>query len=267
MPAIKVAFNGATGAVGRELVPAILESQDFALVAALSRTRLGEDVGLVLGVGETGIVLRDDLRDAVRDTEAEVLIDFSSPLVSASVCILAIELGMSVVLGTTGLADDALLEIGKLASEHQVGVFSAPNLTVSGQLMFRCAELARPYFGSVEVIEGHLPTKADAPSGTANETAARLNQIVAPVPTADMTSVGPPEARGALIGQVRIHSVRLPGIYSHQEVLFGRPGELFAIRYEQTSNQPLVGPTLRAARLILGTRGLVYDLPAIFDPE
>jgi 4-hydroxy-tetrahydrodipicolinate reductase len=267
MTPIRVVFTGATGRVGRSLIPAILRSADFVLVGAVGRHRAGEDVGVALGVGEVGVRIEADVEDAVRDSGGEVLIDFSAPEVAVKHCRAGIESGMAVVMGTTAMAPQDVEELGELADERGVGAFKAPNLTLAGQLMFRCAELVRHYMGDVEIVEAHMPEKLDSPSGTALETAERLERVSGPPPGQDHTRFGIPESRGAQVGSVRIHSLRLPSIYDHQEVIFSRPGELLSIRYEQYTTEPLIGPTLKAARLVLGVRGLVRDFPDLFEPD
>lgn len=264
---IRVVFTGATGRVGRSMVPAILRSADFALVGAVGRQRAGEDVGVVLGMRETGVRLASEVEEAVRGTGGQVLIDFSAPEVAVKHCRAGIEAGMAVVMGTTGMSAEDVSELGRLAASRGVGAFKAPNLTLAGHLMFRCAELVRRYMGDVEIIEAHMPEKLDSPSGTSIETAERLERVGGPPPGIDHTRFGLPESRGARVGSVRIHSLRLPSIYDHQEVLFSRPGELLTIRYEQYTTEPLVGPTLRAARLVLGARGLVHDFPGLFEDD
>ena len=264
---IRVVFTGATGRVGRSMVPAILRSTDFALVGAVGRQRAGEDVGVVLGMRETGVRLASEVEEAVRGTGGQVLIDFSAPEVAVKHCRAGIEAGMAVVMGTTGMTPEDVAQLGRLADSRGVGAFKAPNLTLAGHLMLRCAELVRRYMGDVEIIEAHMPEKLDSPSGTSIETAERLDRVGGPPPGTDHTRFGLPESRGARVGSVRIHSLRLPSIYDHQEVLFSRPGELLTIRYEQYTTEPLVGPTLRAARLVLGARGLVYDFPGLFEED
>ncbi len=157
--------------------------------------------------------------------------------------------------------------MGRIAEERGVGLFLAPNLTIVGQVMFKCAELVRPYFGDVEIVEYHNSAKRDAPSGTALETAHRINASRSPAGTQDATARGMPEARGGVAGNVHVHSVRLPSFYSRHEVLFSRPGEMLTITADQFTTEPLIGPTLKAARLLLKERGVVRDLPGLFDPD
>ncbi len=268
MAPIRVIFSGATGAVGRNLIPALLATDGFELVGAIGHRDVGRDVGLALSLaGPAGVTIARDFTEANSERPADVLVDFSASEPAASNGLAAVRAGVAVVLGTTAVDRDAVAEMGRLAEERGVGVFLAPNLTIVGQLMFRCSQMVRPYFGDVEIVEAHSSTKRDAPSGTALETARLLNATSAPPMSTDSTSRGLPESRGAKVGDVRIHSVRLPSLYSRHEVLFSRPGEMLTIVCDQFSTEPLVGPTLKATRLILQHRGLVVDLPGLFDPD
>jgi 4-hydroxy-tetrahydrodipicolinate reductase len=249
-------------------VPAILQSEDFQLVGAIGRRGQGRDVALVLGLdAPVGVPVTASLSEALGSGPADVLIDYTVAPVAAVVCLAAVRAGIAVVLATTAVDRQAVEEIGRVATERGVGVFLAPNLTIAGQLMIRCAELAAPYFGDVEIVDSHSPTKRDAPSGTALETARRINSVSSPPGTEDMTERGLPESRGATVGRVRMHSVRLPSFYSRHEVVLSRPGEMLTITCDQLSTEAVIGPTLKAARLILDGRGLVRELPGLFDPD
>jgi 4-hydroxy-tetrahydrodipicolinate reductase len=267
MARIGVVFSGATGAVGRTMLPAILASDEFELVGAIARREIGEDVGLLVGRKPCGVAVAPTFTEAIAGRKADVLLDFSTSEAAAANCRLAVEAGVAVVLGTTAVDRQAIEEIGDLAQKRGVGVFLAPNLTIVGQLMFRCAELLRPYFGDVEIVDYHSSAKRDAPSGTALETAHRINATKAPPATKDQTSRGLADARGATVGEVHMHSVRLPSFYSRHEVLFSAPGQMLTIVCDQFTTEPLIGPTLKAARLVLRQRGVVRDLPGLFDPD
>lgn len=268
MARIRVVFSGATGAVGRTMLPAILARDEFELVGAIGRRSVGVDVGLAVGLGKpAGIPIAGDLKSALDGRTADVLIDFSTSEAAAANCRTAVEMGIAVLLGTTAVDRRAIEEIGQLAEARGVGVFLAPNLTIVGQLMFRCAEMLRPYFGDVEIVEMHNSAKRDAPSGTALETAHRINATRAPAPTKDQTSRGIPEARGGLAGDIHVHSIRLPSFYSRHEVFFAQPGQMLTIVCDQFTTEPLIGPTLKAARLLMTERGVVRDLPGLFDPD
>lgn len=268
MAPTRVVFSGGTGAVGRSLIPAFLASPDFDLVGVIGRKAVGTDIGLALNLGApAGVVVSLDFEEAQRRAPAEILVDFSTSEAAGANGLAALRAGVGVLLGTTAVDRDVVAEMGREAEARGLPLYLAPNLTTVGQLLFRCAEMLRPYFGDVEIVEFHSTAKRDAPSGTALETAHRLNAVAAPPKTIDSTSRGLPESRGATVGHVPIHSVRLPSFYSRHEVLFARPGEMFTIRCDQFSTEPLVGPTLKATRLIVGKRGILRDLPGLFDPE
>jgi 4-hydroxy-tetrahydrodipicolinate reductase len=268
VPPINVVFTGATGHVGRTVVPAIIRHPDYRLVGAVGRRRAGQDVGLALGMDEpAGVRLVTDVHEALGGSGAQVLIDYSAPEPAVAYCRAAVEAGVAVVMATTAMDPAAVEEIGRIAARNGVGAFLAPNLTLSGQLMFRCAELIRRYVGDVEIVEAHTLRKLDAPSGTSLETAERLNRVPGPPPSEDLTRLGMAESRGAQVGGVRIHSLRVANAVDTQEVIFSRPGEIVAVRCEILSPEVYVEPTLTAARLVLGARGLVHELPGLFDTE
>jgi 4-hydroxy-tetrahydrodipicolinate reductase len=263
---IRVAFSGATGYVGRTLVPAIIERPDFTLVGAVGRKRAGEDVGTALGLEPAGVRITADIQEALA-ARPQVLIDYSAPEPAARWCKAAVEAGVAVVMATTAMDPAAIEEIGQIAERNGVGAFLAGNLTMTGHLMMRCVELIGRYIGDVEIVEGHPSTKLDSPSGTSRETAERINRAGTPPTTADQTRFGVPESRGAQLGRVRVHSMRLPGMVDHQEVIFSRPGELITIRTESFAPVVFIGPTLKAAKLVLQQRGLVRELPGIYEPD
>jgi 4-hydroxy-tetrahydrodipicolinate reductase len=268
MTRIRLVVSGATGAVGRVLVPAIIAHDDFELVGAIGGRSVGQDVGVALGLGRpVGVEIAGDFASSLAGRSADVLLDYSTSEAAARNGLAALGAGVAVLLGTTAVDAGAVETMSRLAEAKGVGLFLAPNLTLVGQLMFRCADLLRPYFGDVEIVEFHNSAKRDAPSGTALETAHRLSSSRHPAETPDSTARGLQGARGAVAGDVHVHSVRVPAFYSRHEVLFGRPGQLLTVIADQFTTEPLIGPSLKAARLLLDVRGAVRDLPGLFDPD
>ena len=261
---VRVVFSGATGYVGRAVVPALLADPAFRLVGAIGRRGAGTDVGTVLGGEPAGVLVTPSVTEALGG-HPQVLVDYSAPGVAEEAALAAVDAGVAVVMATTGMDPDAVAQIGETAGRRGVGAYLAPNLTLTGHLMMRCVDLVGAYVGDAEIVEGHPSSKLDSPSGTAVETAERITRAGGPPGTEDRTAVGLPESRGARVGRVRVHSLRLPGMVDHQEVVFSRPGELITIRTESFSADAFVGPTLRAARLVLQHRGLVRDLPGVFE--
>lgn len=193
---IRVVFGGATGYVGRALVPSILARPDFKLVGALGRTGAGMDIGTALGLEPAEVRITDDIQAALAGNP-HVLIDFSASEPAARWCRAAVEAGVAVVTATTALGPSSVAEIGRAAERNHVGVFLAGNLSTAAHLMMRCAELLGRFIGDVEIVEGHYPTKLDSPSGTSFEIAERISRAGTPPTTADLTQFGMPESRGA----------------------------------------------------------------------
>jgi len=205
---LRVVISGATGAVGRALVPAIEAEPDLELAA-----QAAPSLGLTLA-------------EALAQAAADVAVDFTVPAAAQDACEAAIHAGTPLVIGTTGLAPDARDELGAKAREAGVPILFAPNFAIGAVLMMRFAEQARPHMDAVAIIELHSDTKRDAPSGTALATAARLG------------------------GDVPIHSVRLPGLVAHQEVILGARGQTLSLRHDTTSREAFVPGILLAIRRV-----------------
>ena len=159
---------------------------------------------------------------------ADVTVDFTVPDAAAAACETSIGAGVPLVLGTTGLSPGELARHGDQAAGHGVQLFHAANFAIGAILMMRFAEQAAPLMDGCEIVELHADTKRDAPSGTALATAERVG------------------------GTPPIHSVRLPGLVAHQEVIFGAQGQTLTIRHDTTSREAFVPGVLLAVRRIRG---------------
>jgi 4-hydroxy-tetrahydrodipicolinate reductase len=200
------------------------------------------------------------------DSGTEVVIDFTHPDVIMNNLKYLVDNGIHAVVGTTGFTEDRLDHVRSWLSGKPTGVLIAPNFAIGAVLSMYFAQKAAPYFESVEVIELHHPQKADAPSGTATRTA----QLIAAArkgmpPNPDATSTGLPGARGADVGGVPVHSVRLTGLVAHQEVLFGTMGETLTIRHDSLDRTSFVPGVLLAVRRIAQRPGLTIGLEPLLD--
>ncbi|GAA1768179.1 4-hydroxy-tetrahydrodipicolinate reductase [Nocardioides hankookensis] len=240
---IKVGVLGARGRVGTEVCRGVEEADGLELVAAIDA---GDDIDGLVSAG------------------AEAVVDFTHPDVVMDNLEFCIDHGIHAVVGTTGF-DDARLDTlrGWLADAPSTGVLIAPNFSIGAILMMRFAVAAAPYYESVEVVELHHPTKADAPSGTARRTAeliaaARREAGLGPVP--DATSTGLDGARGADVDGIRVHGLRIRGLVAHQEVLLGGPGETLTIRHDSLDRASFVPGVLTGLRAIADHPGLTVGL-------
>ena len=245
---IKVAVLGAKGRMGATTVGAINEAADLQLVAALD---LGDDLNVLVTSG------------------AEVVVDFTHPDSVMGNLEFAINHGVNVVVGTTGFDATKLKSIeGWLANHPKVGALVAPNFGLGAVLMMQFAAQASKYFESVEIIELHHPNKADAPSGTASRTAELITEARASVnkeAMPDATSSGLPGARGATVGDVPVHSVRLRGLVAHQEVILGDLGETLTIRHDSIDRTGFMPGVLLGVRKVVATPGLTFGLEHFLD--
>lgn len=252
---IRVGIAGATGRMGSEVCRAVAADPDLELVAAISHSRPGATVAEALGLeGEAGGVVLAERLDDIRDSGLDVLVDFTAPAYAADHVAWAIANDVHVVVGTTGF------EIDGSWRDAPVGVVVAPNFAIGAVLLMRFAEEAARFLPAAEVIELHHDGKVDAPSGTAILTARRIAAARAeePVrPHADDPSTG---ARGADIDGVPVHSVRLPGLVAHEEVVFGGQGQTLTLRHDSTDRTSFMPGVLLAIKSAPTRPGLTVGL-------
>jgi len=262
---IRVGVIGALGRMGQLVCRSVVEDPELVLVAAVDRSRRGESIGRVIGHPEIDVVVSDEL-DAFLQAEVEVAVDFTHPDVVGDNIQWCIDHAMHVVVGTTGLGPDELEEVGKqLELENgESNVIFAPNFALGAVLMERFAGIAVRVFPAAEIIELHHDQKADAPSGTAIATARRLEQERASAyhgPDAELL----PGARGGDQDGIRIHSVRLPGLVAHQEVIFGAQGQTLTIRHDATDRSSFMPGVLLAIKAVSTRPGLTVGLESLLD--
>ncbi|MER8393319.1 4-hydroxy-tetrahydrodipicolinate reductase [Mesorhizobium sp. M0045] len=266
---IRAVMAGATGWVGKALVPAIAAQGDMALAGAVSRSGAGQDSGLLVGMPANGIVVSASLAEAL-EAPSDVLVDFTKPHVVKDHVLLAIDKGRHAVIGTSGLGAADYADIDAAARANGVGVVAAGNFSITATLMKRFALMAAKYVPDVEVIDYASAKKPDAPSGTARELAEALADIRKASTAKPVSEVsGVPATRGGAVGAgegVQVHALRLPSYILSCEALFGLPDERLTIRHDAGSSAaPYVAGTLLAIRRVQQIKGLVRGLDALMD--
>jgi 4-hydroxy-tetrahydrodipicolinate reductase len=258
-----VCIAGATGWTGRALVPAILGAPDLRLASAVSRSASGRDLGEALGGGTLGVPVHATVRDAL--DRVDVLVDYTSATAVKRNTLAAIEAGVAVVVGSSGLTAADFAEIDAAARERSVGVVASGNFSLTAAMCQAAALLAARHVPHWEVIDYASATKPDVPSGTARELAERLGEVRRPEighPLADLH--GPREARGATVAGAQVHSVRLPSFVVSTEVVFALPDERLTIRHDAGATpQPYVEGTLLAVRRVRELVGLTRGLDTL----
>ena len=254
---IRVGVLGATGKVGAEVCRAVHADTDLELVAGISRSKAGEPVSTALALEGSDVVLAENL-DGFDAAEVEVAVDFTSGSFAPEHVAWAIEHGVHIVVGTTGF------DVDEAWREAPVGVFVAPNFAIGAALMQRFAREAARHLPAVEIVELHHDGKADAPSGTAAATADAI-AAARPESWAGPSSESLPGVRGGERAGIRIHSIRLPGLVAHQEVIFGGQGQTLTIRHDSMDRTSFVPGVLTAIRWVPTHPGLTVGLDSILE--
>ncbi|MDB9456236.1 4-hydroxy-tetrahydrodipicolinate reductase [Dolichospermum circinale] len=271
---IPVIVNGAAGKMGREVIKAVAQASDLTLMGAIDTTpqHQGKDAGELAGLSEPlEVPISNQLEPMLayvageRQMQPGVLVDFTHPDVVYNNIRSAIAYGIRPVVGTTGLSTAQIQELSDFAEKASTGCLIIPNFSIGMVLLQEAAVRASQYFDHVEIIELHHNQKADAPSGTAIQTAQLLAEMGKTFNTAMVEETEKiPGARGSLADEgIRIHSVRLPGLIAHQEVIFGAAGQIYTLRHDTSDRACYMPGVLLAIRKVNQLKSLVYGLEKI----
>jgi 4-hydroxy-tetrahydrodipicolinate reductase len=239
----RVAVCGALGRMGRVTCDAVTADQELELAVAVD-VAFAAGAPPLLGSGKDYA----ELGSALERTDVDVVVDFTLPASVRVNVLTCLQHKVPVVVGTTGLSAGDLAEIAKVTELQATPVLVAPNFAVGAVLMMEFSKQAAKYFGACEIVELHHDQKLDAPSGTSRLTRLRIEE------TWNETGV----AKG-----VPIHSVRLPGLVAHQEVIFGGLGETLTIRHDSLSRESFMPGVLLAVKRVHALQGLVVGLENI----
>lgn len=268
---IKVAVAGINGRMGKAFVQAFFNDSVIKIVGAWGRENaqyVGHDIGEVAEVPagwQAGILVSSGFIDCVAACSPDVILDLTHAEAAWRTATSAIGKGIRPVIGTSGLSQTHLKELGILAEKNNVGAMVVPNFSVGAVLMMEFARQAGRFIPNVEIVEMHHTQKIDAPSGTASHTANKLADSRAHYNAKRVDEKElMPGARGAVTGSgVRIHSMRLPGMISHQEVLFGAEGELLTIKHDSFNTKCFVEGERMALTHVMSINKLVVGLDQI----
>lgn len=240
---IRVLVNGAHGKMGQEVIKAVEKVPELTLV----------------GAGD----VKDNLADLIRSSQAEVVVDFTSAESGFANTKTIIETGARPVIGTTGFLPEQIAVLQEMALTRSLGGIIAPNFSIGAILMMKYAQDAAHYLSNVEIIELHHDGKLDSPSGTAIKTAQMIAEVKAKTvaPVQDKAII--PGARGAVLSDIHIHAVRLPGLVANQEVIFGNLGETLTIKHTTVSREAFMPGVILACKKVPQLQKLIYGLEQI----
>lgn len=253
---VKVGVLGAAGRMGKTVCDAVSGDPDLELVAKVDPA------------GGDGI---SSSLEALVETGAEVVVDFTQPDQAFGNVTFCLEHGIHCVVGTTGMSEAELAKIEELATSGEANAFVAPNFSIGAVLMMHLAKQAARYLGSVEIIEMHHNAKLDAPSGTAMKTARDIAAVWEEHGRPPGGGSHPdeeekaPGARGGTAEDIHVHALRIQGAEAHQEVVFGAPGQTLTIRHDAMNRSSYMPGVLLAVKSV-GTRpGLTVGLENLLD--
>jgi 4-hydroxy-tetrahydrodipicolinate reductase len=251
---IDVIVCGAYGRMGQEVIKAVSKESDMRVVGGID----------VKGVGETvfGVHIREDLEAVIRETNPTAVVDFTRRDAALKNIKIALENNVTMIVGTTGFSQDDIKEIEESVMSYRGNILIAPNFAIGAVLLMKCAELVAPFMENAEIIELHHDGKLDSPSGTAIATANAISNHKRFYPAPHSS-----DARGLNVEGIAIHSVRLPGLVAHQEVIFGALGQTLTLRHDSISRESFMPGVIYALKNIQNIKGFVYGLDKLLFPK
>ena len=263
---LKVCLAGATGWAGSELARALPGTPDLALVSAMSRRHAGSTLGVALNDPRLGAPVFASAAEALREP-CDVFVEYTRPASAKANILAALESGVHVVVGTSGLTESDFEEIDATARQLGCGVLACGNFALTAVLLQKFSEMAAKYIPHWEIVEYASDSKVDAPSGTVRELAARLAKVGSPQTTVPLEqTLGPRETRGATVSGTQVHCVRLPGRVLGMDVHFGMPDQTLTISHNAGSSaRPYVDGALLAIRKVPSLVGLHRGLDSVLE--
>jgi 4-hydroxy-tetrahydrodipicolinate reductase len=266
MEKTKIVVAGPRGRMGAEAVKLVENTEEYELVAVVDHKHGGQLLNELAGISTLPLPVYGDIAECLTEVKADVLIDLTTPEVGMNHTKTALQLGVRPVVGTTGFTPENLKELEDLCKEKELGCIIAPNFALGAVLMMKFSQLAAKFFPDVEMIELHHDQKLDAPSGTAVKTAEMISEVregkIQGHPNEKETIQG---ARGADYNGMRIHSVRLPGLIAHQQVMFGSDGQTLTIRHDSYNRGSFMSGVKLAVDTVKNVNTLIYGLENIIE--
>ena len=249
MKKLRISVAGATGWAGSELSRGIFAAADMELVSAVSRSNTGKSLGEALGIEGLTTPIFATVEDALK-ISPDVFVEYTKPDAAKLHVLSALNSGVHVVVGTSGLSSEDYAEINRVAKKAKCGVLAVGNFALTAVLLQKFAEMAAKYIPQWEIIDYAHSDKKDAPSGTARELANRLSNINEPKLDVPLDQIdGLKESRGARLQGTQVHSIRLPGYIISIEAIFGMPDQKLILRHEAGSSaKPYANGALLAIR-------------------
>lgn len=257
----RIIVNGALGKMGRTTCLAIVKEFSLELVGVVDVAANDETLFDIVSNAHKDLPLYSDLSSCLQAVEADTMVDFTNPTSVFKNAGLALDAKLNCLIGTTGLTNSEMEELKKKALAQERSIAVVPNFALGAVLMMKFAAEAASFFPNMEIIELHHDQKMDAPSGTALKTAESIAKARTVPPSKLLQEFEKiPGARGGVSQEVHIHSVRLPGLIAHQEVIAGGQGETLTIRHDSYDRISFMPGVMLALRHLREQTGLLFGL-------
>ena len=262
----KIAMFGICGKMGISMTRELIKEKDMDVCGGFDRTRVGEDIGSVLGLDQTGKKVSDNYSE-ILDLKPDLVIDFTNAQAAYKTAKWAVEKNINIIIGATGLSKEELRSIEASARRGSSKVFVIPNFSIGAVVMMKVSGMIAKYFDNCEIIELHHDKKMDAPSGTSIFTAENIanQKIFGDLRLKDGEVETLEGSRGAFADGIHIHSVRLPGYLAHQEVIFGTVGQTLSIRHDSIDRLSFYPGVLLAIKKIECLSNFTYGLDKVIE--
>lgn len=258
---IRVGVTGAAGRMGSEVLRTLVGCDWAAIAFAVDPKAAGKTLSHVIGIEAPSLLISGTLAEALQCSQADVMVEFSVPAHATENTIAALEQGVAVVIGTSGVlaADQERIR----AACGKAPALLVPNFAIGAVLLMQFAAMAAKWLSNAEVIELHHDGKLDSPSGTALRTAELIAAArpAAPAPRQEIFKVS--GARGAMVSGVPVHSIRLPGLVAHQEVIFGGIGETLTLRHDSLARSSFMEGVKLAVQRVRSLSGFNVGLDVL----
>jgi len=253
---IGVLVHGSSGRVGQEVIKAVCQDPTTRVAGAVDIKVSGATLALPDG---TTVPCSTDLKAIIEEGKPDVMVDFTVAKASMPAVRIAAKAGVNMVIGTTGFSTAELDEMNTLAEANEIGIVAAPNFALGAVLMMHLAKIAGKFMDHAEIIELHHDKKLDAPSGTSLLTAKAMAEARGK-PFLPPSAGEHTDSRGQDISGIDIHSIRMPGLMAHQEVLFGAAGQTLSIRHDTINRECYMPGVMLAVKAVVKQKGFVYGL-------
>lgn len=259
---IDIVIGGPRGKMGSEALKMIENQSHLKLVAVIDK-KGNEDKQDMPGFD---VPVFYDAKSCFKTIKADVYVDLTIPTVGYNYTLTALEHNINAVVGTSGFSEEQIDRLSGLATDNEVGCIIAPNFALGAVLMMLFSKMAAKYFPDVEIIEKHHDNKVDAPSGTAMKTVELIREERKSKMQGHPDEVELiPGARGADMDGIKVHSMRLPGLVAHQEVIFGSKSQLLTLKHDSFHRESFMDGLQLAIEKAVHLKGLVYGLEHVMD--